>query len=75
MEADEEGIARGHEVFAFQRFRKSVAEGLDDVGRIGVVAVVNRQRFAAVSRRSFDGRVRFTDAESIQTQHIVIHLI
>ena len=64
MKADEQRTARRDEILALQRLRKGVAEGFDDIGRISVVAVVNRQRLAAVTRRSFDRGVRLTDPES-----------
>ena len=64
MKADEERTGRRDEIPALQRLRKGVAERFDDVGRISLVAVVNRQRFAAVARRSSNRSVRFADSES-----------
>lgn len=40
-ETDEERIASRNEILALQRFRESVTERLNDLGRVGLVPVVD----------------------------------
>ena len=65
IETNKKRISSRNEILAFQRLGKRVAKCFDDFRRIGLVSVVDGQRFAAIARWLFDRRVRFADAESV----------